>query len=163
MRIFIAEDEAPARERLIEAVRRVAPSAEIAGWAASVRDASAWLASHPAPDLMLLDIQLADGPSLELFADGHLASPVIFTTAFDEFVLDAFRAQAIDYLLKPVNEGQLAQAFAKRGRLERHFAGQPRVSSPVCWRSGRRRRGAASSAARARTSPRCRSSRWRIS
>jgi DNA-binding LytR/AlgR family response regulator len=123
MRVLILEDEAPARDRLIEAAQRVAPGVEIAGWAASVREAGAWFAAHPAPDLVLADIQLADGLSLELFEEGRLACPVVFTTAYDEFVLEAFRAQAIDYLLKPVAEAALAQAFAKYARLERHFAG----------------------------------------
>lgn len=121
MNLFIAEDEAPARDRLIEAIARVAPAARIAGTAASVHEAQAWLARHDPPDLMLLDIQLADGLSLELFRDTPLASPVIFTTAFDQFVLDAFQAQAIDYLLKPIAETRLAQAFAKYGRMQRHF------------------------------------------
>ena len=123
MNLFIAEDEAPARDRLIEAIARVAPAARIAGTAASVREAEAWLARHEPPDLMLLDIQLADGLSLDLFRDARLGSPVIFTTAFDQFVLDAFQAQAIDYLLKPIDEQRLAQAFAKYGRMQRHFAG----------------------------------------
>lgn len=121
MNLFIAEDEAPARDRLIEAIARVAPAARIMGTAASVHEAHAWLARHDPPDLMLLDIQLADGLSLELFRDTPLASPVIFTTAFDQFVLDAFQAQAIDYLLKPIAEQRLAQAFAKYGRMQRHF------------------------------------------
>ena len=121
MNLFIAEDEAPARDRLIEAIARVAPAARIAGTAASVREAEAWLARHDPPDLMLLDIQLADGLSLELFRDARLGSPVIFTTAFDQFVLDAFQAQAIDYLLKPIDEQKLAQVFAKYGRMQRHF------------------------------------------
>ncbi|MBS0447413.1 MAG: response regulator transcription factor [Proteobacteria bacterium] len=121
--VFIAEDEAPARARLVETLRRVAPHAEVAGWAASVLDAADWLAHHPPPDLLLLDIQLADGLSLELFADAGIASPVVFTTAHDEFVLQAFRAQAIDYLLKPIQDDALAAAIAKHARLARHFAG----------------------------------------
>lgn len=122
MNLFIAEDEAPARDRLVEAIARVAPAARIAGTAASVSEAQAWLARHDPPDLMLLDIQLADGLSLELFRDARLGSPVIFTTAFDQFVLDAFQAQAIDYLLKPIAEDKLAQAFAKYERMQRHFS-----------------------------------------
>lgn len=123
MKLFIAEDEAPARDRLVEAISRVAPAAQIAGTATSVREAAAWLAAHEPPDLMLLDIQLSDGLSLELFRDRRLGCPVIFTTAFDEFVLDAFQAQAIDYLLKPIQEDRLAQAFAKYARMQQHFAG----------------------------------------
>jgi DNA-binding LytR/AlgR family response regulator len=122
MRLFIAEDEAPARARLIETIARVAPGAQVAGTATSLREARAWLAAHPAPDLMLLDIQLADGLSLELFQDGRVTGPTIFVTAFDEFVLSAFQAQAVDYLLKPVDDTRLALAFERHARWQRHFA-----------------------------------------
>lgn len=123
MKLFIAEDEAPARDRLVESIARVAPQARVVGSAGSVREAAAWLASHPPPDLLLLDIQLSDGLSLELYRDGTLACPTIFTTAYDAFVLQAFEARAVDYLLKPVDEARLAQAFAKHAQLKRHFAG----------------------------------------
>ena len=125
MRLFIAEDEAPARERLVASLARVAPQARVAGSASSVREAAAWLASNPAPDLLLLDIQLADGLSLELFTGDApaRACPTIFTTAYDEFALAAFRAHAVDYLLKPIDEARLAEAFEKHARLRRHFVG----------------------------------------
>lgn len=118
---FVAEDEPPARERLTGALARAAPEVVIVGHADSVTGTQAWLASHPAPDLLLLDIQLADGLSLELFKDGRLTLPTIFTTAYDRFAIDAFRALAIDYLLKPVNEAALAQALAKVQRLRQSF------------------------------------------
>lgn len=118
---FIAEDEPPARERLIGALARVAPEVTVVGQTDSVKGTQAWLASHPAPDLLLLDIQLADGLSLELFAGSRLALPTIFTTAYDRFALDAFRALAIDYLLKPVSDMALTQALAKVQRLRQTF------------------------------------------
>jgi DNA-binding LytR/AlgR family response regulator len=117
MNVFIAEDEPPAFDRLIETLGRVAPGAIVAGNADSVRGTAAWLAAHPAPDLLLLDIQLADGLSLELFRDGKLDLPVIFTTAYDRFAIEAFQAMAVDYLLKPVSDEALAQALAKWQRL----------------------------------------------
>ena len=113
MNLFLVEDEAPARDRLIETIARVEPSARIAGVAASVREARAWLAAHPPPDLMLLDVQLADGLSFELFAPGAVACPAIFATAYDEFVLEAFRANAIDYVLKPIRLERLLTALRK--------------------------------------------------
>lgn len=122
MRLFVAEDEPPARERLFETLARVAPQAVVAGWAASVKDTRAWLAAHPEPDLLLLDIQLADGLSLELFGDGRLALPTVFTTAYDEFALAAFKAMAVDYLLKPVDDAQLARAFARVAALRERFS-----------------------------------------
>ena len=99
MKVFIAEDEPPARERLVETLARVAPRAQVVGHAESVQGTAAWLAAHPAPDVLMLDIQLADGLSLELFQERELPVPVIFTTAYDRFALDAFRALAVYYLL----------------------------------------------------------------
>ncbi len=121
MNVFIAEDEPPARARLIEALSRVAPQAVVVGQADSVRATAQWLAAHAAPDLMLLDIQLSDGLSLELFKDGTLSIPTIFTTAYDRFAIDAFSALAVGYLLKPVSEPALAQALVKAERLRRQF------------------------------------------
>lgn len=126
LQVFIAEDEPPARERLIEALARVAPQARVVACADSVRGTAEWLASHAAPDILLLDIQLADGLSLELFrADppaAVLQVPVIFTTAYDRFALDAFAALTVDYLLKPIADTALAQALAKAQRLQARFA-----------------------------------------
>lgn len=121
MKVFIAEDEPPARERLVETLARVAPHAVVAGHADTVRGIASWLAAHPAPDVLLLDIQLADGLCLELFEGRELAVPVIFTTAYDRFALDAFRALAVDYLLKPVADDALAAALAKVARMRQHF------------------------------------------
>lgn len=121
LRAFIAEDEPPARERLVLALAQVAPQVVVVGHADSVHNTQAWLASHTPPDLLLLDIQLADGLSLELFADGLLALPTIFTTAYDRFAIDAFRALAVDYLLKPVAEADLQRALQKVERLRRGF------------------------------------------
>jgi DNA-binding LytR/AlgR family response regulator len=119
MKVFIAEDEPPARARLVEALASVAPQARVVGQADSVRGTAQWLATHAAPELLLLDIQLTDGLSLELFQDGTLAIPTIFTTAYDRFAIDAFSAMAVDYLLKPVSEEALAQALGKAERLRR--------------------------------------------
>ena len=121
MRVFIAEDEPPARERLVEALSRIAPHVVVIGHADSVSATAHWLATQPAPDVLLLDIQLSDGLSLELFEGRELAVPVIFTTAFDQFAIAAFRALAVDYLLKPVDEAALSQALAKAARLRRGF------------------------------------------
>ena len=132
MKLFIAEDEEPARERLIETVSRVAPDAVVAGHATSVADTRRWLATHDEPDVLMLDIQLADGLSLELFTQGRSAGasdaaltlPTIFTTAYDEYAVAAFRALAIAYLLKPVGDEPLAQAFARLRSLKQRFSGQ---------------------------------------
>ena len=121
MRVFVIEDEAPAREWLERAIGRVEPTATVAGSAASVAEALAWLAANPAPDLVLADIQLGDGLSLEIFDRAPPGCPVIFCTAYDEFAIEAMQRDAIDYLLKPLREPDLARALAKRRRLEAHF------------------------------------------
>lgn len=126
MRILIAEDEPPALARLVEALRRVAPRATVVGAVGSLQAARDWLAREPAPDLLLLDIQLADGLSLALF-DPTLgtppSTPVVFTTAHDAFVMEAFRCNAIDYLLKPVADAALSAALARYDTFSRHFGG----------------------------------------
>ncbi|WP_158219821.1 LytTR family DNA-binding domain-containing protein [Ideonella sp. A 288] len=122
LQCFIAEDEPPARQRLQEALARVAPQAAVVGHADTVRGTAAWLATHAPPDLLLLDIQLGDGLSLELFDGAGCPVPVIFTTAYDRFALQAFQALAVDYLLKPVADAALAGALAKVGRLRQAFA-----------------------------------------
>lgn len=121
MKVFIAEDEPPARERLVETLARVAPDAVVAGHADSVQATATWLAAHAPPDLLLLDIQLADGLSLDLFRAHRVRLPVVFTTAYDRFALEAFQALAVDYLLKPVADTALAQALAKVRQFRAHF------------------------------------------
>lgn len=74
---------------------------EIIGTADSISSAKQWLATHPVPELIFLDIQLADGMSFTIFADTAIKCPVIFTTAYDHYALDAFKLFSIDYLLKP--------------------------------------------------------------
>jgi len=150
LRLFIAEDEPPAMARLEEALQRVAPAARVVGRAGSVQGARAWLAANPAPDLLLLDIQLGDGLSLALFdatvtAPSVIAGvPVIFTTAHDAFVMEAFRCHAIDYLLKPVSEPALAASLQRYESLRQHFTGNlagllatlqaPRAVAPAAFR-----------------------------
>ena len=123
MNIFVVEDELPARDRLLATIERVAPTATVVGVAGSIADTRGWLATHPLPDLMLLDIQLSDGLSLQLFEHGSLNVPVIFATAYSRFVLEAFDANAIGYLLKPVGDEALAKSLAGYSRLRTHFDG----------------------------------------
>lgn len=138
MRLFVAEDEPPARQRIEQAIGRVAPDARIVGQADSVRGTADWLAANPAPDLLLLDIQLADGLSLELFEGGAHRIPVVFTTAYDRFALAAFKSLAVDYLLKPVGDAALAAALARVQALRQHFAPDPSGLAAAMdgWRAG---------------------------
>ncbi|WP_223649143.1 LytR/AlgR family response regulator transcription factor [Hymenobacter psoromatis] len=113
MRILILEDEYPAAERLQRLLLLAAPTAQVLAVLDTVAGALAWLDQHPAPDLILSDIQLADGLSLDVFAQTLVRSPVIFTTAYDQYALQAFRANGIDYLLKPLKLPELQAALGK--------------------------------------------------
>ena len=113
LRILILEDEYPAAERLQRLLALAAPTAQVLAVLDTVAGALAWLDQHPAPDLILSDIQLADGLSLDVFAQTLVRSPVIFTTAYDQYALQAFRANGIDYLLKPLKLPELQAALGK--------------------------------------------------
>ncbi len=138
MRVLVIEDEAPAREWLERAIGRIEPAATVVGTPGSVAEALQWLSEHPTPDLVLADIQLGDGLSLEIFDRASPGCPVIFCTAYDEFAIEAMQRDAIDYLLKPLREADLARALAKRRRLETHFA--ERVARLARTLGGARRR-----------------------
>lgn len=119
LRILLLEDEYPAAERLQRLLALAAPQARVLAVLDTVAAALAWLDQHPAPDLILSDIQLADGLSFDVFAQTLVRSPVIFTTAYDQYALQAFRTNSIDYLLKPIKLPELQAALAKlelRGR-----------------------------------------------
>ena len=113
MTILLLEDEYPAAERLQRLLLQAAPEARVLAVLDTVAGALAWLATHPAPDLILSDIQLADGLSLEIWEQAVVPSPVIFTTAFDAYAIRAFQAHSVAYLLKPVKLAELQAALAK--------------------------------------------------
>lgn len=117
MKIFIVEDEAPAAQRLSKLVLELYPETEIAGRADSIESAVRFLSRKPALDLVFLDIQLADGLSFDIFEQVQLTTPVIFTTAFDQYTLKAFKVNSVDYLLKPIDEVELKAAIEKHRRL----------------------------------------------
>ena len=117
MNILIIEDENAAARRLEKLVSEVAPDAQVLDRLDSVENAVLWLKSNPAPDLILLDIHLADGSSFEIFQHVQVSSPIVFTTAYDEYALQAFKENTIDYLLKPIKVGDLEAAFKKYNRL----------------------------------------------
>ena len=113
MTILLLEDEYPAAERLRRLLAEAAPAAQVLAVLDTVAGALAWLATHPAPDLILSDIQLADGLSFDIFAQAVVRSPVVFTTAYDQYAIRAFEANSIAYLLKPVKLPELTKALAK--------------------------------------------------
>jgi DNA-binding LytR/AlgR family response regulator len=113
MNCFIVEDEIVATEKLVGLIKRYDQSANITGIVQSVKSAVKWLNSNQAPDLIFMDIQLADGLSFEIFEQTIVKTPVIFTTAYDEYALKAFKLNSIDYLLKPIDLGELKNAIDK--------------------------------------------------
>ncbi|WP_022825977.1 LytR/AlgR family response regulator transcription factor [Hymenobacter norwichensis] len=113
MTVLLLEDEYPAAERLQRLLQQAAPEAQVLAVLDSVAGALAWLDANPAPDLILSDIQLADGLSLEVFEQAVVRSPVIFTTAYDAYAIRAFKANSVDYLLKPVKLAELTAALTK--------------------------------------------------
>lgn len=113
MKIIIIEDEELAAEGLTFSLKKVEPDTQVLAVLDSVKTAIDWFKNNAAPDLAFFDIQLADGLSFEIFEKTPVNCPVIFTTAFDEYALRAFRVNSIDYLLKPIGTDDLKRAFEK--------------------------------------------------
>lgn len=113
MQVMIVEDEKLLAKRLQNILQKVEPSAKVVAVTHSVEESVEWLQSNKTPDLILMDIELADGQSFDIFQKVEVESPVIFTTAYDEYAIKAFKVNSIDYLLKPIKEEELAAALAK--------------------------------------------------
>ncbi len=111
MKVLIVEDEPLAASHLSGLIHQYESHIQILDTLESVREVVAWLEQHKEPDLLFLDIHLADGLSFAIFDQIQVQCPVIFTTAYDEYALQAFRTNSIDYLLKPVQFEQLAKAL----------------------------------------------------
>jgi len=113
MNILIIEDEPLAAERLEELLLKCDPSIKVTGKCDSVKRSVKWLMENPLPDILFLDIQLGDGLSFEIFEQVDVDCPVIFTTAFDAYAIEAFRLNSIGYLLKPVKPDELKSVIEK--------------------------------------------------
>ena len=111
MKIILIEDEKPAARLLKRRVEKL--GYEITEMLHSVEESVAWLKTNSQPDLIFLDIQLSDGLSFEIFNQVDVSSAIIFTTAYDEYVLKAFKLNSVDYLLKPVDEEELKFSLEK--------------------------------------------------
>lgn len=118
MKILIVEDEELAVKKLQKTLAAVDDTAEVVGTAECIKSAVEWLQNNPAPDLILMDIELSDGQSFEIFNLIEVKSPVIFTTSYDEFALKAFKVNSVDYLLKPVQKEELQAALNKFKKLK---------------------------------------------
>lgn len=113
MNILILEDEQRNADRLIRLLQKIDPAFIISGPVTSVKDTIAYLKTQPSPDLILSDIRLSDGLSFDALKEITSPVPVIFTTAYDEYAIRAFKYNSFDYLLKPVDKDELAQAIRK--------------------------------------------------
>lgn len=132
MKVVIVEDERLAAERLETLLLQYDPSVEVMACLESIEESVAYLKEHAHPDLLFLDIHLSDGHSFEIFKQVNYQRPVIFTTAYDQYALEAFKIFSIDYILKPVTREALATALHKLRSLPAGFSPefQPLLSPP---------------------------------
>ena len=113
MQIVILEDEKLAAQRMQQLLKKCLPNMVLMATLQSVESAIHWFANNPEPDLIFSDIQLGDGLSFEVFESGHIKAPIIFTTAFNEYAIRAFKHNSLDYLLKPIDQEELCTAIEK--------------------------------------------------
>lgn len=113
MKILIIEDEEAAYQRLQKMIAEALPHSTILPPVVSINSAIEWFTHNASPDLIFLDVHLADGQSFEIFKKVKVTSPVIFTTAYDQYALEAFKVNSIDYLLKPIKKDELKRAIDK--------------------------------------------------
>ena len=121
MEILILEDEKKAARELELILKQLDPTIQVAAILESVEYALTWLNTHPQPDLIFSDVQLADGLCFDIYRQARVRSPVIFCTAFDDYLLNAFDTNAVSYLLKPVTREKVRQALDKLQSLEQAF------------------------------------------
>ncbi len=121
MNIVIIEDEHLAYQRMAKLVKDIVPDAEILAHNDTVASARNWFSNNPLPDLVLLDVQLSDGTAFDLLKVANIDCPVIFTTAYDKYAIDAFGTTSIDYLLKPIKKADLEAALLKLKKYKHIF------------------------------------------
>jgi len=117
MNAIIIEDENLVARELVKKIGEVGPDIKIQATLSSLKSARNWFRENAEPDIIFMDVQLSDGVSFELFQSFNLQCPVIFTTAFDEYAIQAFKTNGVDYLLKPINKDELKKAIEKCRRL----------------------------------------------
>jgi two-component system LytT family response regulator len=121
MKVLIVEDERPAFENMVEELHAIDENINVLAGCSSVDECVQWLNKNPQPDLILMDIQLSDGLSFNIFKACKITCPVIFTTAYDKYLTQAFEYSSIDYLLKPISQDKLKNAIKKYRALQTHF------------------------------------------
>jgi DNA-binding LytR/AlgR family response regulator len=122
MKVIILEDENRAVNHLYRLIEQVAPDMEISRTFETVREAISYLENEPPVDLIFSDVQLADGTSFEIFSRVPVRCPIIFTTAYDTYAIEAFNSNGVDYLLKPIEEERLKRAVDKARKFTSNLA-----------------------------------------
>ncbi|MEI8085531.1 MAG: LytTR family DNA-binding domain-containing protein [Paludibacter sp.] len=120
IKVLIIEDEQPAAKRLEKMLLEIAPDFEIVHRCDSIETSVQFFKSGIMPDLVMLDVQLGDGLSFDIFKQVEISCPVIFTTAYDEYAIKAFELNSIDYLLKPISKEKLEKSIEKFRKLSQH-------------------------------------------
>ncbi|WP_462280354.1 LytR/AlgR family response regulator transcription factor [Salinivirga cyanobacteriivorans] len=128
MNVLVIEDESFAAKRLVKMIAEILPEATISAPLKSVKESIAWLMKNT-PDLIFMDIQLSDGVSFNIFEQIDIQTPVIFTTAYDQYAIKAFEANSLGYILKPVQRKNLEKAVAKY----KHFYHGQKVDLKEVW------------------------------
>lgn len=113
MKVLIVEDETSSYENLLSILREVAPMTEVVGNTESVAETVRWLNENQSPDLIFMDIHLSDDSAFAIFSQTEIKVPIIFTTAYDQYALDAFHVNSIEYLLKPIKAKDVRRAIDK--------------------------------------------------
>jgi DNA-binding LytR/AlgR family response regulator len=134
MTAIIIEDEKPAVEKLKKGLTKANPDIQVLACLTSIEQATSWFQSNPQPDVIFMDIELSDGLSFQILEQSAIQSPIIFTTAYDEYWQEAFEHNSIDYLLKPIKQEKLESALSKYHRLKEHFAGN--LQNLLNWQNG---------------------------
>lgn len=125
MKALIIEDEVLAAQSLQKLITEVSPDTVIIGILQSIEESVSWFDENPMPDVVFMDIHLADGSSFAIFERVQITCPIIFTTAYDEYALKAFEVSSIDYLLKPINRNDLERALNKYN----NFVGEKNIDT----------------------------------
>lgn len=128
MNILIIEDERAAAQRLQKLIEAIAPDAHIVAVLDSIELAVAWFQQAESPDLIFADIHLADGSSFEIFKEIEVEAPLIFTTAYDKYAIEAFKLNSVDYLLKPIKQEELVRSIEKFRKLHAVQKVQPQAA-----------------------------------
>ncbi len=121
MKVLIIEDELPAQRLIKDQIQEIDPAIEIVGCLNSIKSSVEWLNENEHPEIILLDIQLSDGLSFEIFKKVSIDSMIVFTTAYDEYAMQAFKVNSLDYLLKPIDKDELQLAFEKYHQYSKQF------------------------------------------